>query len=413
MQAMEKTILHCDLNNFYASVEQKSHPEYDGLPIAVCGNPENRHGIVLAKNYLAKEAGVQTGEAIWISKKKCPNIVFLPPHFDQYVKISAIVREIYTRYTDKVESFGLDECWLDVTGSLRLFGKDGKGIADDIRETVKRETGLTISVGVSFTKVLAKLGSDIKKPDATTVLSKDDYMNIIGDMSPGEMIMIGRKTAEKLKRLNITTIRQLANADRKMLRSHFGVIGDNMVDYASGIEKDEVKHYYDVHIPKSISNGTTTPKDVTSLTDAKIVIYALSELVAVRMRKYGLSCSGVCLAIRYAETLDGISRQKQLSFPTSNASDIAENAISLLKEMHTFPTPLRAITVGAIKLEDGGMQQLCLFGEKDEKEDKLEKSVDKIRDKFGYNSIVRGVVLGNDLTGNLHEEDGYKPFAKN
>ncbi len=409
---MEKTILHCDLNNFYASVEQKSHPEYDGFPIAVCGNPENRHGIVLAKNYLAKAAGVQTGEAIWISKKKCPNIVFLPPHFEEYVKISAKVREIYTRYTDRVESFGLDECWLDVTGSLRLFGMNGKEIADDIRETVKRELGLTISVGVSFTKVLAKLGSDLKKPDATTVLDKDTYMDVIGDMSPGEMIMIGRKTAEKLKRLNIHTIRALASADRKMLRSHFGVVGDNMVDYAAGIEKEEVKHYYDVHIPKSISNGTTTPKDITNLTDAKIVIYALSELVAVRMRKYGLSASGVTLGIRYAETLNGISRQKQLDFPTSNASDIAKNAISLLKEMHAFPTPLRAITVGAIKLDDGGITQLCLFDERDEKEEKLEKSVDKIRDKYGYNSIVRGVVLGNNLTGNLHESDGFKPFGK-
>ncbi len=398
------------MNNFYASVEQKSHPEYDGFPIAVCGNPENRHGIVLAKNYLAKEAGVQTGEAIWISRKKCPNIVFLPPHFEEYVKISAQVKEIYTRYTDKVESFGLDECWLDVTGSLRFFGKTGKELADDIRETVKREIGLTISVGVSFTKVLAKLGSDLKKPDATTVLTKDNYMNVIGDMSPGEMIMIGKKTAEKLKRLNINTIRELAAADRKMLRSHFGVIGDNMVDYASGIEKNEVKNYYDVRIPKSISNGTTTPKDIVNLTDAKIVIYALSELVAVRMRKYNLSASGVSLHIRYAETLNGISKQKQLEFPTSNASDIAENAISLLKEMHSFPTPLRAITVGAIKLEDDGVKQLNLFS--DDKEDKLEKSVDKIRNKFGYNSIVRGVVLGNELTGNLHESDGFKPFDK-
>lgn len=400
------------MNNFYASVEQKSHPEYDGFPIAVCGNPENRHGIVLAKNYLAKEAGVQTGEAIWISRKKCPNIVFLPPHFEEYVKISARVKEIYTRYTDKVESFGLDECWLDITGSLRFFGKTGKELADDIRETVKREIGLTISVGVSFTKVLAKLGSDLKKPDATTVLTKDNYMNVVGDMSPGEMIMIGKKTAEKLKRLNIHTIRQLAAADRKMLRSHFGVIGDNMVDYASGIEKDEVKNYYDVRIPKSISNGTTTPKDIVNLTDAKIVIYALSELVAVRMRKYNLSASGVSLHIRYAKTLNGISRQKQLEFPTSNASDIAENAISLLKEMHSFPTPLRAITVGAIKLEDDGVKQLNLFSDENDKEDKLEKSVDKIRNKFGYNSIVRGVVLGNELTGNLHESDGFKPFDK-
>ncbi len=407
---MEKVILHCDLNNFYASVEQKNHPEYNGMPLAVSGNPENRHGIVLAKNYLAKEAGVQTGEAIWISRKKCPNIIFVPPHFKEYVHYSDLVRSIYTKYTDKVESFGLDECWLDVTGSLKFFNMSGRELADKIREDVKARTGLTISVGVSFTKVLAKLGSDLKKPDATSVLTRSNYMDIIGDMSPSEMIMIGRRTAEKLKKLNIHTIRQLANASRQMLRNHFGVIGDHMVDYASGIEREEVKHYYDVHIPKSVSNGTTTPRDITNLADAKTVIYALAELVATRLRKFGLIANGVSIAIRYAETLDGISRNKALEFPTSNASVLAETAVKMLLDMHSFSTPLRAITIGAIRLEDKNNKQFCFLD--DEREDKLEDSVDKIRGKYGYNAITRGVVLGNKLTGNLHEEDGFQPFKK-
>ena len=408
---MEKVILHCDLNNFYASVEQKNHPEYAGMPLAVSGNPEKRHGIILAKNYLAKEAGVKTGEAIWMSQQKCPNIILVPPHFEEYVKYSEIVRGIYTEFTDRVESFGLDECWLDVTGSLKFFGKTPKELADTIRETVKARTGLTISIGVSFTKVLAKLGSDLKKPDATSVLMRSNYMDIIGDMSPSELIYVGRKTAEKLKKLNIHTIRQLANASREMLRGYFGIVGEHLVDYASGIENDEVKHYYDTHIPKSISNGTTTPKDIVNMAEAKTVIYALCELMASRVRKYGLQANGVSLSIRYAENLSSISRHTTLEFPTSNASDFAKASIFLLKEMHTFPTPLRSITVGAIRLESASVKQLCLIEEND-KEEKLESSIDEIRNRFGYNSITRGVVLGNNLTGNLHEEDGFEPFKR-
>ena len=296
-QIVGRTILHCDLNNFYASVEQKLHPEYDGMPLAVCGNPEARHGIVLAKNQLAKKAGVQTGETLWSAKQKCPDIVFVPPHFDEYVKYSKQVFEIYTTYTDRVESFGIDECWLDVTGCERLFGT-GEQIANQLRQKVKEKTGLTISVGVSFTKTLAKLGSDLKKPDATTVLDQEHYMSVIGDMSPSELIMIGRHTSEKLDKMNIRTIRQLANADRDTLRYKFGVIADNMINAASGIETEEVKRYYDVRIPKSVSNGTTTPRDIKNLDEAKIVVYALSEMVATRLRQYNLVANGVGLSLK-------------------------------------------------------------------------------------------------------------------
>ena len=240
---------------------------------------------------------------------------------------------------------------------------------------------------------------------------RSNYMDIIGDMSPAELIMVGRRTAEKLKKLNIHNIRQLASASRDMLRQHFGIVGEHLVDYASGIEHDEVKHYYDTHVPKSISNGTTTPRDITSLADAKTVIYALTELIATRMRKFGLVANGVSLSIRYAQNLETISRHTTLEFPTSNASDFAKSALELLKEMHTFPTPLRAITVGAIRLENASVKQLCLI-EDNEKEEKLETSIDAIRNRFGYNSITRGVVLGNNLTGNLHEEDGFEPFKR-
>lgn len=407
-QIVGRTILHCDLNNFYASVEQKLHPEYDGMPLAVCGNPEARHGIVLAKNQLAKKAGVQTGETLWSARQKCPDIVFVPPHFDEYVKYSKQVFEIYTTYTDRVESFGIDECWLDVTGTERLFGT-GEQIANELREKVKQITGLTISVGVSFTKTLAKLGSDLKKPDATTVLDKEHYMSIIGDMSPSELIMIGRHTSEKLDKMNIRTIRQLANADRETLRYKFGVIADNMVNAAAGIETDEVKRYYDVRIPKSVSNGTTTPRDIQNLDEAKIVIYALSEMVASRLRQYNLVASGVGLSIKNPQ-LQWTSKQIPLNPASSASSAIAQKAIDLLKQMHMFGTPLRAITVSAIRLSDKSQVQLSLFDESESKNDKLEESLDKIRGKYGYKAVQRGLLVGNDLTGNLHDEDDFRPF---
>ena len=407
-QIVGRKILHCDLNNFYASVEQKLHPEYDGMPLAVCGDPKARHGIVLAKNQIAKKAGVQTGETLWSAKQKCPDIVFVPPHFDEYVKYSKQVFGIYTRFTDRVESFGIDECWLDVTGSEKLFG-DAKTIADTLRELVKKETGLTISVGVSFTKTLAKLGSDLKKPDATTVLDKEHYMDVIGDMSPSEMIMIGRQTSQKLDRLNIRTIKQLAKADRDALRHIFGVVADNMINAALGVETEEVKHYYDVHVPKSVSNGTTTPRDITNLNEAKIVVYALADMVALRLRSYNLVANGIGLSIKNP-ALQWTSKQISISPATQNSSTIAKEAIALLQKIHNFTEPLRAITVAAIRLEDKNGLQMSLFDEQNDKADKLEKTIDDIRSKYGYNSVKRGILLANDLTGNLHEEDDFRPF---
>ena len=408
---MDRTILHCDLNNFYASVEQKAHPEYDGMPLAVCGDPEARHGIVLAKNMLAKAAGVATGEAIWISRKKCPGIVFVPPHYDEYVRYSKQVFDIYTEFTDRVESFGLDECWLDVTGSLKLFGCDGKALADRIRETVKARTGLTISAGVSFTKVLAKLGSDLKKPDATVVLDREHYMDVIGDMPPSELIMIGGSTSKKLELLGIRTIRALAAADRTMLKEHFGVIADKLSDAARGIENDEVRLYYDKRVPKSVSHGTTTPRDMTTEEDVRIVVYALAELVAMRLRRYGLSAEGVGLSLREAATLKHKSAQCTLSSPTSDAATIAERALALLPKLHSFPQPLRAVSVAAARLSDDSVTQLSLF-DSSEEEKNLEKSIDDIRGKYGYKAVKRGLMLKNDLANGLHEEDDFLPFKR-
>ena len=407
-QIVGRTILHCDLNNFYASVEQKLHPEYDGMPLAVCGDPKARHGIVLAKNQLAKQAGVKTAETIWEAKQKCPELVLVEPHFDEYVKYSKQVFEIYTSFTDRVESFGIDECWLDVTGCERLFG-DGKAIADTLRKTVKEKTGLTISVGVSFTKTLAKLGSDLKKPDATTVLDEKHYMQIIGNMPPSEMIMVGKHTSEKLEKLNIRTIKDLANADRNALRYQFGIIADTLVNAAQGIETEEVKKYYDVRIPKSVSKGTTTPRNIESADEAKIVIYALAEMVALQLRSYGLVANGVYLAIK-SPALNWTSKQVPLSPASANSGDIAKAAFDLLCKIHNFSEPLRAITVGAIRLSERTEVQLSLFDDNDGRKEKLDDTIDEIRKKYGYKAVQRGLLLQNDLTGNLHEEDDFKPF---
>lgn len=407
-----RTILHCDLNNFYASVELLSRPEFVGLPIAVAGDPEKRHGIVLAKNNEAKACGVATGDTLWQAQGKCPNITFFPPNFREYVKYSAIARSIYKRYTDKVEPFGMDECWLDVTSTLGLFG-DGVKIANEIRETVNRETGLTISVGVSFTKVFAKLGSDMKKPDAVTVITKENFRDKIWALPAADMLGVGRKTSKKLELFGVRTIGELACADEHALSIVFGKLARDMISHANGTDREEVLSCVDNSpLPKSVGNGTTTARDITDLDTAKTVIYALSENVATRLRKYGLQASGVSLAIRYA-TLNGISRQMALPRPTSNAIDLAEGAIKLLLANHSFPNPLRAITVTAFRLDECGVGQIGLFDDEQDKQARLERAVDNLRTRYGYSTMTRGVVFKNDILdhSNLHEDDDFKPFG--
>ncbi|MEG2457073.1 MAG: DNA polymerase IV, partial [Clostridia bacterium] len=348
---MDRVILHCDMNNFYASVECVLNPELQGKPVAVCGDPKKRHGIVLAKSQSAKKFGVKTGDAVWQAIKKCPNLIVVAPHHEEYVRYSEIVFKIYTTITDRVESFGIDECWLDVTESIKMFGS-GEKIADMLRERVKKETGLTISVGVSFTKIFAKLGSDYKKPDATTVITRENYKQLVWPLPILELLMIGKSSAERLKKLNINTIGDLAKTDRTLLNRHFGIVADKMIDNASGIEREEVKLYYDNHIPKSVGHGTTTSKDITNVDSAKVVIYALSEMVATRLRKYGLLAGGVSLGLRDTN-LHSITRQLTLTSPTSNSSLLAESALKLLLDNYNFAIPLRSISVYTQKLTNG------------------------------------------------------------
>lgn len=411
----DRVILHCDLNNFYATVEQTLDPMLKGKPVAVAGDPEKRHGIILAKSNEAKKFGVKTAEAIWEAKQKCPDLILVPPHYKVYCEYSKKVRAIYTDFTSEVESFGLDECWLDVTGSRRLFGT-GEEIADKIRNRVKEETGLTVSVGVSFTKVFAKLGSDYKKPDAVTVFSRENYRDIVWKLPVEEMLYIGRKTANKLKQLNIRTIGDLANADRNFLIKLFGKVGETMHKNACGEEIEDVKSYDEIHIPDSVGNGTTPPEDIKNLWDASAVIYALAEMIAFRLRQYERVGEGISLHVRDTG-LQSFSRQAKMR-ATDSAEEIARSAIDLLTKHYDFNVkpPLRTITIGVYALREAGEYVQTDFFESPEdaeKKARIGKKIDKLRDKYGFNVIRRGINVGTIFQCDGREaEDGYKPFDR-
>lgn len=390
-------ILHCDLNNFYASVEQTLNPELKGKYIAVSGNPEARHGIILAKNTAAKKCGVQTGEVIWQAKQKCPQLICVAPHFEYYVHYSKRVRAIYERYTDKVEGFGLDECWLDVTHS-KLFGTPYE-IAEKIRADVKRETGLTISVGVSFTKTFAKLGSDLKKPDATSVISRENYKTVAWPLPANDMLYIGKHTFAHLNEMGIYTIGDLANASVLSLKKRFGVSGERMWRAARGEDDDEqVSESHSEREIKSVSHGTTALRDMITYDDADKVIFVLSDMVATRLRRYGYMGSVIHLYIRHNDLTHA---GKQRKMPLTNvADDVYKTANKLLREIWRGKTdkPLRSLTVSVSGLTEVYVgAQMSLFDDPDDKSQQLEFSVDKIRKKYGFGAITRASILDNDL----------------
>ena len=399
-----RAILHCDLNNFYASVEAVLHPELKGVPLAVCGAVEDRHGIVLAKSNPAKAYGVKTGDTVWQAKLKCPSIIILDkPNYAEYSRYSKIVREIYKRYTDRVEPFGIDECWLDITASTGLFG-DPFTIAEKIRNAVREETGLTISVGVSFTKILAKLGSDLKKPDATTVISKDNFKRLVFPLPVGDLLGVGKRTAEKLNKYNILTIGDLASADTDFLVSKFGVNGTRLHIYANGMDCEEVALCGTSDAPKSIGNGTTTSEDIKSMEDAEAVIYALAETVATRMRKANVIGKGVSVSVRDM-LLNTMGRQAQLPDYTDNASIIARQASELLATFYDFRIPLRTITVTVFSLLDYEEKPISLFDNEGEKMRHLDRTLDALRERFGKSALKRAINIESVFDYDTHELD--------
>lgn len=397
---MQRTVLHCDMNAFFASVELLDYPELRNVPMAVCGNPENRHGIILAKNELAKQAGVVTAETIWQAKRKCPDLQTVPPNHDKYSKYSRLINEIYYRYTDMVEPFSIDESWLDVTNSRALFG-NGRQIADAIRATAKAELNLTLSVGVSFNKIFAKMGSEYKKPDATTEITVDNYKDILWPLPVSQMFFVGRVTTETLLRMGIRTIGDLAVSDRTHLVNSLGKHGGMLHDYANGLDDEPVRRADDHPLLKSVGNGITFTRNLTTEDDILTAVIGLSDTVAARLRKHKLKARGVKTDIKDAG-FKTVSRQKQLPCPTNLTKEIADAAFSLIKASFSRGTEIRLITVTAINIElEDEDSQLCFFEDVGaaarETDEKLERTIDVIRERFGREAITYGGILGNDI----------------
>ncbi len=392
---MERTILHCDLNNFYASVACHDNPELRNRAVAVCGSVEERHGIVLAKNMAAKRFGVKTGEAIWQAKQKCPGLVTVPPDFTRYSYFSSAAKAIYSEYTDLLEPFGPDEAWIDVTDSALIFG-DGKRIANELRERIKQELGLTISVGVSFNKVFAKLGSDLKKPDATSIISKDNYKSVVWGLPIDAMIGIGPSSKRSLNSIGINTLGDLAKSDDKILKKRLGIRGPELKQYALGNDTSRVSPIGFKRIPKSIGRGTTYHRDITSKEDVWRLFLKLSEEVGTELRAWSLSAAGVGIHLRTNE-LKVNELQAPLSIPTQLGFDLAKEGLKLFEEKYDFSKPLRSIGIRAINLRPCSEEarQIYLFEdfEKSAKLETIEKEMDAIRSRFGKNSIKRGSLL--------------------
>ena len=392
---MDRVILHCDLNSFYASVELLSHPELRHVPMAVSGDPTSRHGIILAKNEPAKKFGIRTAETIWQARKKCPDLVLLRPHHSLYRVYSRKVNAIYDEYTDLVEPFGIDESWLDVTNTLHLFGGDAKALADTLRRRIREELGLTLSVGVSFNKVFAKLGSDYKKPDATTVISRENWKQMIWPLPVGDLLFVGGAARKILSQYNVRTIGELATCDLTTLESLMGKMGTQLYEYANGLDRDPVRSRTEAEPVKSVGNGTTFPQNLTTLEQAYNGIAILADSVATRLRREGLYAGGIQVTVRDPAFRDR-SRQKRLDSPTRLIRDITDVSMELLSELWKPPAPIRALTVTAIypTAEETAYEQTDLFHEaavpQREKQEKLEAAMDRIRGKYGNTSIAFG-----------------------
>ena len=422
-------MIHSDLNNFYASVERKLNPELVGKPVAVCGDKELRHGIVLAKSEEAKAFGVKTAEPIWQAQRKCPNLIIVPPHFDIYIKYSKMVRALYARYTDLIESYGIDECWLDISTSTLLFpeysgekfvetggGKfysDGflTHLGDTIRNAVKEELGVTVSCGVSFNKVFAKLGSDLKKPDGTTVISKANFKETVYGLPVEDLLYVGKATRDKLYSMGLNTIGKLAAADDGTLIKAFGKVGQNLLRNARGEDSEPVRHMDDRREMKSIGNSSTYKEDITDLRTIKRNLYILSESVAARLRDSGQGLADtVHLWVRYGNMLD-VSVQTKVRH-TALCGEIAQHAYDLFVKNVKPPFKIRSLGVTVSGFDNGTSQitydEAC--GDY-KKREKLERCVDEIRKKHGYNKLQRGIVaeVPNDMNEDIKNTHLIKP----
>ena len=372
-----RAILHCDLNNFFASVEMLSKPELRNVPMAVSGDPNKRHGIILAKNQIARKYGIYTPETVYSALKKCPNLVLVKPHYEEYVKYSKLVNEIYKKYTDRVEKFSIDESFLDVTESTAIFGTPYE-IAYKIKEEIKSKYNLTISVGVSFNKTFAKLGSDLKKPDAITVISFDNYKEKIYKLPVNMLLYVGKNTTAKLNKLGIKTIEDLALSNKYRIIKHLGKIGEQIYNHANGIDNDPVKFYYEKEERKSISKGITFESDINDIRVLEKEFIKLSSDVSFLLRKSNMRTSVVSIVYKDAMFVSS-SRQRKISF-TNSFDEICKNVIELVRENYKNGVPIRYICVGLTGLKSNSEdEQLNIFNivEKDRNIEKYNKNKEK------------------------------------
>lgn len=404
---MRRVILHSDMNCFYASVEMLFHPEWRERPMAVGGDEEARHGIILAKNEPAKRYGVQTGEPLWQARSKCPDLIISPAHFDRYWKYARLARELYLEYTDQVEPFGLDEAWLDVTASRVLFG-GGMDIAEAIRGRVERELGLTVSVGVSFNKVFAKLGSDYKKPNAVTEFSAENFRERVWPLPVSSLLFVGRATTKKLAKFGVHTIGDLANMPVETLQYELGKNGLSLWASANGMDTSPVARFGEQPPVKSVGNSQTTPRDLICEDDVRVVFWGLCESVAMRLREKGLLARTVTISLRDNE-LVSITRQMALTRPTNLAAELHRAAMALFRRHYSFGRPLRSIGVQGselVTLEDAAFQ-LDLTGEEARrvKLETLEKSMFSLRSRYGNLTVRRGAQLLDRALGGLDPKE--------
>ena len=404
----KRVILHSDINACYAAIEHLHRPELNGKPLAVGGDPEARHGIVLTADYIAKKYGVKTGMALWQAKQVCPELNIVSPRMDLYLRFSRMAHEIYGEYTDLQEPYGVDESWLDVTASGSLKG-DGYKIAKEISNRMKSELGITVSIGVSFNKIFAKLGSDYKKPDAITTMYEDEFKSKAWALPVSDLLYVGRSTNQKLARFGIKTIGDLAQTDEHLLMSHLGKMGGILWGFANGYDDSPVKMEH-THAPiKSIGNSTTTPRDLETDEDVKIVLYILAESVAARLRDNGFKCRVVEISVRDNE-LYSFTRQHKIDHATNITGEIATEAYRIFKENYNWRKPIRSVGVrGADLVNDNYWEQMDLFSsvEQREKQMKLDDAVDTIRRRFGFYSVQRGLVYRDKILSSVNAKEDH------
>ena len=394
---MERQILHVDVNNAFLSwtaidmLKNGSNIDIREIPAVIGGDESKRSGIVLAKSIKAKECGVKTADTIYQARIKCPGLKVFPSNFKIYRNYSNKLYELLLEYTDKIERFSIDECFLDMTHYLMNDTLLNKG--KEINRRVRKELGFTVNVGVAHNKLLAKMASDFKKPDRVHTLFENEIQNKMWTLPVSELFMLGKRTVPKLHNMQIKTIGDLAKTNKIILQNKFGKHGAMMWEYANGIDNSEVK--YIPEKPKGIGNSITLPEDISNINKLEEILLALTEQVTYRLRKQEMLARVVNVQLRTKDFID-TSHQKKLPKATASTKEIFVYAKELLGQMYRKGTPIRLIGLRVDDLTDKEERQISLFNDeiKNEKQDKLDKTIDRLKEKYGYNLVTRAGKMG-------------------